>query len=222
MSATYRFHLFVSTLTVTIMFSVFVYILPRFGPINDLNHLYKLIIGFLGSVGTYKALTSGLLGLFDKFIFLRKRILGSQYIEGTWIGCYINPAGQKRFTIEYFEQTLDRVIIRGQAFTESGEPYGQWLSRAVTVDAEQGALIYAYDCDIHSSNTSFQGIAIFHFERENIRKPPTILNGFSADLVDGVRSANREYKISDTRIDMQEAFKKAKGRFASYGRTALP
>ena len=214
MSATYKFHLFVSTLTVTIMFSVIVFILPRFEPTKDLNSFYKLTIGFLGSVGTYKSLASILLGLFDRFIFIRRRFLGPEYIEGTWVGCYEFSEGQRRFTVEYFEQTLDKVIVRGQAFTEEGEPYGQWLSRAVTVNAEQGTLIYAYDCDIHSDNTSFQGIAIFHFERKTKRKPPSVLNGFSADVIDGVRSANREHKIGDTEIGMKEAFEKAKEQSA--------
>jgi hypothetical protein len=215
MTTTRRFHLLVSTLTILVMYQIFIFVLPKLEPIKDIRPWANLVIGIVGSVGTYQLLAKGLLWLFNWSRLLRKMVLGPEFLEGTWIGSYKDPAGEMRFTIEYFEQGLEQVLVRGQAFTENGEPYGQWLSRAVTVDPEKGTIVYTYDCDVHSRNFSFQGIALFQFERDNPRKAPLVLNGYSADLIDGVRSSNRQHKISDGKVDMLEALRTAKERFKS-------
>jgi len=54
---------------------------------------------------------------------------------------------------------------------------------------------------------------VFQFERLVAEKAPTAIKGYSTDLVDGVRSTNHEYKISNLSIPIDEALKQAHTRF---------
>jgi hypothetical protein len=131
-------------------------------------------------------------------------MLGAAYIEGTWIGCYKTPKNENRLTVEHFEQTLDGIAIKGYAFTEgSDKPIVDWTSKAASVDGSLGVLTYSYTCNSAAEKTSFEGIADFKFERAHTRKPPKYLNGYSADLIDGIRSGNRERLLSREQIDLQ-------------------
>jgi hypothetical protein len=213
MSPSNKFHLFVATTTIAVMYWIINHLSPLLQSTAHLNLYYRVAIVYLGSAAFYQLLASGLRWLFEYWRHLRRWVLGPEYIEGTWIGCYKNPAGQKQFTIEHFEQTLDRIVIRGYAYLENGTLHAQWNSKAVAVNADQGTLTYSYDCDVHANKSSFQGLAAFTFERKGPRKAPTAMCGYSADLIDGVRSTNQEIKLSDSQVDVGKALAEAKRKF---------
>ncbi len=52
------------------------------------------------------------------------------------------------------------------------------------IDNVAGLLSYTYNCDEDSIKSSFQGIAVFHFERSDENCAPTEIRGYSADLID--------------------------------------
>jgi hypothetical protein len=213
MSIANRFHLFVSSCTVTLMYLALLHVVPTLKATALLPPYGEVAFAFVGTVGCYLLLARILRVFFDRLRLARKLLLGAEYVEGTWIGCFTTPTGEKKYTIEHFEQTLDGVVIRGEALTPNGVQYAQWVSIAVSIDAINGILTYTYQCDVHSRNAPFQGIAVFQLERANSRKPPHALSGYSADLIDGVRSGNREYKLSDGVLDKTAALGVAKQRF---------
>jgi hypothetical protein len=98
--------------------------------------------------------------------------------------CFGAPTGDKTFTVEHFEQTLETVTVRGIAYRGDGSPYAHWTSIAVSIDAAAGTLTYTYNCDVYARTSSFQGVAVFPFERETPRDAPTTIDGYSADLVE--------------------------------------
>jgi len=108
---------------------------------------------------------------------------------------------------------LPASVIRGHAQNKNGTPYASWTSSAASVDPLHGTLTYMYNCDIIGHSTPQQGIGAFTFERANARKAPIAIRGYSTDLVDGLRSANHEIKISNKFLAVEEAMKIARDRF---------
>lgn len=162
------------------------------------------------SVGVYKFLATSLLGLARKMKFVKRHLLGASYLNGTWIGKFKAADSSVVYTVEHFEQTLSSLKIRGQAFRASGESYAQWNSESETIDETSGLLTYTYNCDKTSDKGSFQGVCVFQFERDDETCGPTRMRGYSADLVDGVRTENSESKISENLVSFAEALREAR------------
>jgi hypothetical protein len=222
-----RLNLAVSTATVAIMFAILEYLVPMlqasaipaaflklipFATPAQLVEASKFVLTVLATFGTYKLLASVLIRTIDRISYLKSFIFGPSYVEGTWIGQF-GDNNQSKWSVEHFEQTLNGVIIRGYAHNRDGTAYASWISNAVSIDYVRGILTYTYDCDLIGHNSPQQGIGVFQFERPATGKAPTGIKGYSTDLVDGVRSANHEFKISNDLILIDEAMKQAQARF---------
>lgn len=221
MDAGTKFHGLVTTLTVLVMYAVMVYVVPRVPAVQQAlsspagSHAEKavaLAAGGLGSVGVYQTIAAALRWLFNRLRWVRRLVLGPAYLEGTWIGRYledVNGTDEKRWTVEHFEQTLEGLVIRGYSFDANGKEVANWASQATLIEAERGKLTYSYTCKKHP-NKEFSGLAEFNFQRPSVFKAPTELNGFAADLTDGLRDQNRERKLSNEQVDVKAAFESAK------------
>jgi hypothetical protein len=225
MTAVQRLGISVSTLTVVVMYAILRYLLPalqnspaaisRYLPFlsnNQVTELSAVLVTALAAAGTYKLLASILLRWADRWSPIKSAIFGASYLEGTWIGQFQSGSGPK-LTVEHFEQKLSGIVIRGLAENEDASPYASWISDAVSVDRERGRLVYNYNCDLFGSKASHQGIGVFQFERLASWKAPFAIIGYAADLPNGDRSANHEYKISDKLLPTAEAFEQARKRF---------
>ena len=228
MQAIERFNVTVSTATVAIMFVVIEYMLPMLQPSAipaafqkllpfavpaQLVEGSKLALAALATFGAYKLLAALLIQSIDRLPGVKSIIFGPSFVEGTWIGQF-HDNNQPKWTVEHFEQSLNGIVIRGYAQNQDGTPYASWTSTAASVDYARGILTYTYDCDLIGQNSPQQGIGVFQFERPSAGKAPTGLIGYSTDLVDGVRSANHEYKILDGSMLLDAAMVKARARFA--------
>jgi hypothetical protein len=205
MKPEHRFHAFVTSTTVLVMYYFIQHLVPMLHFSPPFDHVIKPVASLLSAVGIYKTLASFLLLLTRRWKWVMRWFLGSSYLNGTWIGKFHTSTGEVIFTVEHFEQTLSSLKIRGQAFHAGGSSYAYWNSVSESIDEAAGLLSYAYNCDKNAENNSFQGIGVFHFERRNERSAPYIIHGYSADLVDGERSENTESKISENLIPFKEA-----------------
>lgn len=140
---------------------------------------------------------------------MKRLLLGASYMNGTWIGKFQGANGAI-YTVEHFEQGISSLKIRGQAFHANGSSYAYWNSVSETVDEVSGLLSYTYNCDKNSDKSSFHGLGVFHFERNDERCAPSRIRGYSADLVDGVRTENREQKISEDLVPFETALREAR------------
>lgn len=189
------------------MYIVIQGLLPK---IEGSTILFLELIGtLLLSVGVYKLLASVLLNTSRKIKFVKRHLLGATYVNGTWIGKFRLADESFVYTVEHFEQTLSSLKVRGQGFKESGESYAQWTSVSETIDEVAGLLTYTYNCDKTNDKGSFQGVCVFQFERADETSSPDRIRGYSADLVDGVRTENIEIKLSEDLIPFNEALLKA-------------
>jgi hypothetical protein len=212
MQPEHRFHSYVTAATVTVMYFVIQKLLPLLPLEPNVESYLKPLGSLLLSIGVYKFLATVLLGFARKLKIVKRHLLGARYVNGTWIGKFQNSGNLVVYTVEHFEQSLSSLKVRGQGYLESGESYAQWNSEAETIDEFSGQLTYTYNCDMTSDKSSFKGVCVFHFQRENETCGPTGMRGYSSDLVNGQRTDNSEVKISEDLVSFEEGLRAARKR----------
>jgi hypothetical protein len=210
MKPEHRFHSYVTAATVLVMFYFIKHVIPllTFSPVLD--SLLKPAVAMLASVGVYNILAGLLLQTAKRWRWVKRFMLGASYMNGTWVGKFLSSTSGTIHTVEYFEQTLSSLKIRGEAVDADDNSYAYWNSVSETIDESSGLLSYTYNCDKNSDKGSFQGVAVFHFERRDERCAPHKMRGYSADLVDGKRTENRELKISEKLLPFEVALIEAR------------
>ena len=207
MKPEHRFHSYVIAATVTAMYFVMRHVVPLLNHRTDLAPYLGPVATLLLSVGVYKLLATLLLASSKRLKRVKRHLLGPHYLNGTWVGKFQAADASTIYTVEHFEQTLSSLKIRGQAFTEDGQSYAYWNSLSETIDADAGLLTYTYNCDKNDDKGSFQGVCVFQFERADEGSPAVRMRGYSADLVDGKRTENREKKVSEDLLPFDEGLK---------------
>ena len=208
MKPEHRFHSYVTAATVAVMYYVVQHVAPLMS--GGTVPFAQPVAALLLSVGVYKLLASFLLSTSRRFKFVKRHLLGANHVNGTWYGKFRLDDGSLVHTVEHFEQTLSSLKIRGQGFRSSGSSYAQWTSISETIDAEAGILTYTYNCDKTNDKASFQGVCVFQFERADETSGPTCIRGYSADLIDGVRTENIEIKLSEDLLPFNQALQIAR------------
>jgi len=136
MNAEQRVSRYVFGVTITLMAAAFVYI-PRFHEIEE-HPLTGILVCALTGMGLFEALAKAVELAFTQVRFVKKRILGSSYLEGCWVGFYISASGQPRLVREFVRQDWSSVYVNGQAFNLDGAPHGQWHSVVAMVKGDEG------------------------------------------------------------------------------------
>ncbi len=210
MTPEYKFHAYITGLTVLLMYLVITEIIPIFEGLHVGSISVQPIIAILSTAGIYGSLSSILLQVSRNVNWFKKHLLGARYLNGTWIGKFTIENDEPILVVEIFEQTISSLKIRGIAYHENGRIFAQWESKAESIKEKDGVLTYMYSCTRNRDVYSIEGIGVFIFQRSEIYLPPTHLSGYSADLTDGIRNENSEKKISDKLLPVDEAFKVAK------------
>ena len=205
MTSEHKFHSYVTVATVMVMYFMIEHVAPL---LNDYGFA-KPVITLLTAVGIYNLFAKILTSMARNWLWVKKHLLGASFLNGTWLGEFISN-DEKIITVEFFDQTLNHLVIRGEAFDEAGNSYAQWISKASFINDTDGVLTYTYTCDKDNSDSTFQGVCVFNFEREASYLPPAFIKGYSTDVIDGVRTCNRERKISDKLIPLENALVVAK------------
>ncbi len=205
-----RFHTIVVSATVVVMFGAIVFVQPLVQPLSTSVKVAGFVIAALASAGTYKSLAGLLDFVLRKWRWLREKLLGDTYLEGTWVGFFVGHGGDVRLFYEHFRQTLTSLVIQGNSYELDNTSHGDWVSVTANHDAANGRLLYAYTCNIISRSVQHEGIAVFNVRRPTPNAPADSLEGYSADLVDGHRSPSREIKVSTHFLDRKSAIEKAR------------
>lgn len=127
--------------------------------------------------------------------YVKKRLFGSSYLEGLWVGYYKGSDDKLQFYIESFEQDFDGLVIGGRCFHEDKSFKGTWTSERVIIDAEKGKIAYTYVTEMIHNSYKNQGLAEFVFDRENKRESPKRIVGFSSDVFSEKKVMSIEEKI---------------------------
>ena len=205
-----KFYGYVTTATIIVMYFIIIKLVPALDNFQDGAAYLKHIVSILSAFGVYNLLAKILSTAARNWKWLKKHLLGSSYVDGTWAGKFTTDNNEEKITVEFFEQTISSLTIRGEAFNSDGTTYAQWTSVASSINAIDGVLTYTYTCDSNVEYSTFQGIGVFKFERKGAHLPPIFIKGYSVDIKDGVKFENREKKISDDLLELEEAYTRAK------------
>lgn len=207
-----RFGTLAVATTVAIMFVVVIVVVPLLTSLSTTYKAAATIAGVFGSMALYRGIAALLFAAFRKNLKLRKFILGPAFLEGTWVG-YFPHGDSYHFTVEFFDHETGETKITGREIDADGKTYASWKSYASSIDTDNRRLIYAYSCDVYGRDRQQQGLGVFDMVGQGKRSPPTILDGYAADLVDGEKDTNKEHKISDELVADDDAIKEAKRIF---------
>lgn len=210
MTPEHKFHSYVTTLTIIVMYFIVSELVPIIDSVGDSSMYLKPLVSVLSAFGLYGLFAKVMNGIACNWNWLKRHLLGPTYLNGTWVGRFINSQNEEKITVEFFEQTISSLTIRGEAFNSDGSTYAQWTSIAASINERNGVLTYTYTCDSHIDYSTFQGIGVFSFERKSAHLPPTFIKGYSADISDGVRTENREKRISEKLLESHEAYELAR------------
>jgi hypothetical protein len=202
----HRFHAYVTAATIMLMLAMIKFAVPLLEQYEPVVALLGSAVALLLSFGIYKSLAVLLMDRFRSWMWVKRRLLGSSFVNGTWIGEFQTEAGARILTVEHFEQDLASLMIRGEARYPNGTWYAEWHSVATAINQAEGRLNYVYQCRLATSRDSFDGICDFTFQRADNASAPTVLIGFSADLPDGKRTRNKERRYSEQLVEYDQVF----------------
>ncbi len=186
----------------------------QFSKFTSIHEIFKILVGFVASLGLYRAIANAVILLVRRSTTVKKFFLGEQFVGGTWVGYYKGFDGKERYLIERFEQDIDNIVIRGKSFNELFKDHSSWVANHAYVDVARGKLSYMYEVANLHQPTDTNGVASFTFGRDDQYSKPIMLDGYSIDSHLGKRCKAREIKISDyCSVDPAEALTKAKEFF---------
>ncbi len=179
------------TVTVVVMYFSILHILPK----TAIHPSLKLAAAVFSSLIIYRLIGTVLFELFNRWLWLRKLLLGEEFIEGTWVGRIRRTPIE--YTVEEYRYRKGRIEIEGRSFLEDKTPRSHWESTAASVDIGNRKIFYAYACRIECKTRPPEGVASFNMQWEDSSKRSCDrLEGFAADLTDGEKDSNTEYKVS--------------------------
>jgi len=204
---------YASLATIFVMISLNSVVFSWFDAMSVSAWILLGVLELLFSFGLYKLLYGTIFGILKRYMWLRKIVLGPYFLEGTWVGTADQYSGALRYTLEFFDQSEGRLSIQGFMYDADLKNYGSWDSQATQVDLENRKLFYAYGCDMLDSAEGHPGVASFKLTLDPKDGRPIELVGYAADLTNGEKDANHEFKISDKTLSIEEALQKAVEKF---------
>jgi hypothetical protein len=170
MSPERRFHAVVLAVTVAIMAVALIY-----APHVEYKTL-EILVAVLTGTGVRETLLHSVEFLLDHFHAMKEFVLGDSYVEGKWVGFYVEE-GRPILIIETIRQNWSEVFANGRAFEFNGEEFGLWESIGAVVDGKRGVLRGVYSG--HFTPGHYDSIASFQLEGRTPRK----MAGYVCDIV---------------------------------------
>lgn len=191
-------------ITVALMYFALIKLLPLVEGYPELKFSGTVIL----SVALYRLIASGIYFVLGRSLWLRKKALGEEFIEGTWVGRIRRDPIE--YTVEEYRYKNGVIEIEGRSFLENKTPRSHWNSTAVGLDTGNRKIFYAYECRTEGKDRPPEGVALFRLQWENKKLPSCDrLEGFAADLSDGKKDSNTEHKVSDEWIGFEKGLEKA-------------
>jgi len=149
---------------------------------DNLQKIINFAIGAFFSFGFFSVIVPIFSLLINKFKFIKRKIFASNYIEGLWIGFFINRKGVA-LTIQQIEQTSDEVSVHGQTFKfNKGNPIFRSLfhSTGTSFDYNKHILYCTYTSDkLDGINAGFLN---YYFINQD-KKPADTFWGYLSNYV---------------------------------------
>jgi uncharacterized membrane protein (Fun14 family) len=208
-----KFNALLVGVTVFVMFWLVTYLVPTLKNIGSEYSFFAAVGALLASVGLYRVLGLVIRSAMKRSEKVRKFVLGSHFVHGTWIGWFHGHNGEVRLMVEHFAQELDSLTISGRSYYQQGADHGIWISHSATIDASRGHLLFTYSFDGKTRSSQLVGIHSSLLERSSAAAAPTGYYGLAHDLNDQVRIAVTSKKVSPLLLSWREALALAQSEF---------
>lgn len=196
---------------ISIMYFLMIYLYSFLLDLQKKSHAITFLVVLISAVGTYRLLVLICQKVVENVLIFRKLLLSNSYLEGTWIGYVDTAENDKKHFVEYYKQDLLSISISGFCKNIDGKLYATWNSESAFIEEKNEILTYSYVGDIINLKTSHRGYTRLLIERVN--NYPHKMEGYAVDSYDGIKLQSYQMKISDKRIDIDEALLKAKEIF---------
>ena len=174
--------------------SVFVYFVWKLFDAIDLSvistdairKIVVMAIDFVVAYGFFHFFANILVMLSGNVSLVKRLILGSQYIEGVWVGYwYLEENGEKKpiFFKEIIEQTVDDIVISGEAYYRDRTLRCYYSSDAlVKIDTRDYSLFYVYNARFAAQNDNCLGVTYLRLQHRGHFTSPERFLGYSMNL----------------------------------------
>lgn len=135
---------------------------------------FLFLVLFLGLVKFSSLLFSFFI---ERFTFIKKLILGSEYIEGIWLNKAKNTVGIIRIIFKDESYSID-----GSQYDEEGILLATWRSTTLSFDGNK--LEYVYNTHYYGTDSISDtvGYSVYNFIRDLGSRIPHTYNGFFIDI----------------------------------------
>ncbi len=212
MKAITRLNTISLSITTLCVFSLWISIVNVSDELSSITNSKILLItlSFIFSLGFYKILLNITKYLVQKCKLCKKIIFGASYIDGVWVGFFVNSDKKIRFFYEVYEQDYDSFEIRGVSFTVDGKHHGTWNIEDPVISEKKGMLNYTYETDGINNTYINPGIGRFTFIRNKSNEPPFQMKGYTSDLYNPNKVFSFQEKVEIKEIDESQLFEMAK------------
>lgn len=192
-----RINAIIITLTTLLMYGLWLLIEKADMTLIPNSQYFVPIIAALTAYGAYSMLLKIVDFTLNKLEFLKELVCGQYYLDGIWVGFYINTYNKPIYYIERYIQDYGKLNVKGRCYYEDGTYKGSWFSEDVVIDIKQERIIYNYYTDLIANNHMNQGQATFEIMREENGKKAVKLVGYSKDLFNHNKLYSLEVKLID-------------------------
>jgi len=173
----------------------------------------KIFIDFILAYGFFHFFNGILIMIANNVFWIKKMVLGSTYIEGIWVGYYLNE-DEASFYKARIEQTLDGVYVTGEDYFDDGELCRIWRSDSlVSINENEHSLTYIFKVKHTTQTAENPGIAYFRLENQGTAsRRPTRLSGGTLNFGAQNEETTIATKVASlpSKMTHQQLIKKAK------------
>lgn len=149
---------------------------------------FLFLVLFLGLI----KLSSSLFSFFtERFTFIKKLILGSEYIEGIWLNKAKDTVGIIRIVYKDESYSID-----GSQYNDDGKLLATWRSTTLKFDGNR--LEYVYNTHYYGTDNIGVtiGYAVYNFVRDLGSRVPFTFNGYFIDI----DSSSKQHRFTSKKI----------------------
>ncbi len=215
MKTSTKIHNFSILLSTFIVFFIWDKWFKDFSYLNNNNFLDSLMKAFataLTSIVFYRLVIKIIIKVLKDIQFIKKLMLKSEFLEGTWVGYYRNGDGKLRFYYEVIEHDIynDNIRMHGEALNENKGNHAEWDVICSKLDSEYRKLYTMYRVNSLHQKGNNVGLSELTFVGNDKNSAPKSMRGTAIDAHEANKMTIHCKKISDKlNLDTNKMFEQA-------------
>lgn len=194
-----RYHNFLEWVRLLALFSaVFLadVVLRLLEQVHAAHYVSVLVLGFC-AIAVFHVTELLVTTLFERLTWLRRWVLGDEWVEGVWFDAV---QGRDLFGIITIQQKEGSATVVGEQFDANGKVTATWENFVVLIEGNTMRAIYRAPQFNGAAPSELLGFTTYVFSGMP-DKPPSFYNGYFADMSQDARKCQlRGYRIKDRQI----------------------